>query len=355
MNRHSRWMMALGAAVLLASALPARAAPQDAPAVTTGIPDLPTQVTEEGQTVSYDAYSWRRRELDKKLPLEEAWPGEFAIGQSFKRFGLDKAPVPEQILAPTRIARDVYLVDSHVNHTYLIDAGPEGLILVDPGLEENVAPILANIKKLGFSPSAVKWVINTHAHFDHAMADAHFQKLGAKILIGRPDVGAVEKGTQVTGKYVSSMPTNYPTFKVDWPIDDGEELKLGNKTILAIATPGHTPGSTCFLLVVDHKNILFGGDSVLFDYRLGDQRLSFADNVAYLASLKKVAHFLALPGGYVRWDILLPGHGTIVMDRAYLDVLKDLRQVQLDVTLNQDVDALPFGDDYYRKMMFGRP
>jgi glyoxylase-like metal-dependent hydrolase (beta-lactamase superfamily II) len=346
-----RTWIALAATAFLASAFAANAAP---PATTT-IQDLPLQVTEEGQHVSYDAYTWQRRELAKRLPLYDSWPTDDKFADQFKRFGLDKPPVPDQITAPVRIMKDVYLVDSHVNHTYLIDAGPAGLILIDPGQEENVAPILANIQKLGFSPSAVRWVINTHAHFDHAMADAHFQKLGAKILIGRPDVGAVEKGTQVTAKFASSMPNNYPTFKVDWPIDDGEELRLGNKMILAIATPGHTPGSTCFLLVVDHKNILFGGDTILFDYRLGDQRLSFADNVAYLASLKKVAHFLALPGGYVSYDVLLPGHGTIVMDRAYMDVLKDLRQVEWDVTMGQDVNALPFGDDYYRKLMFGRP
>ncbi len=132
---------------------------------------------------------------------------------------------------------------------------------------------------------------------------------------------------------------------------------LGNKTFRAISTPGHTAGSTCFLLTIDGKNILFGGDTVLFDYRLGYQGTSYADDPAYLASLKKIAKFSVTPypAGKVRWDVLLPGHGAIVLDRAYLDVLKAVRQVQWDVTVGEEIKALPFYDDAYRKFMFGRP
>lgn len=315
-------------------------------------PALKTQTTEEGQTVAFDAYSWQRRELAKRLPLSEPWPSEGAIAAQFKRFSLDKGSAAQLIAAPSKIATDVYLVNSEPNHSYLIDAGPDGLILVDPGLESNVEAILKNVEALGYSRGAIKWVLNTHAHFDHSMADAHFQRLGAKILVGRADAAAVEKATVITAKIVlpPAVQAGYPTVKVDWPLDDGEELMLGNKKLTAIATPGHTEGSTCFLLNIDGKNILFGGDTVLFDYRLGAQG-PFADNHAYLASLKK----LAAIGGFVRWDMLLPGHGAIVLDRASLDIMKAARQVQLDLDNGTAIDALPFADDYYRQYMFGRP
>ena len=314
---------------------------------------LPTQKTEEGQTVIYDAYTWRRRELAKRLPINEPWPSEAAIGAQFKRFGLDVAPIPEQIPTPSRIMPDIYLVNTTPNLTYLIDAGPGQLVLIDPGMEYNVDAILRNVAALGFSPKDIKWVINTHAHFDHAMADAHFQKLGAKILVGRDDVGAVEKGTEVTGKIAlpPAIRDHYPTLHVDWPVDDGEDLVLGDKTFMAIHTPGHTDGSTCFMLKVDGKTILFGGDTILFDYRLGAQLMPFADNVAYLGALKKLVRFEK----FYRWDALLPGHVTMVLDRAYEDVLKGERQVELDVTDGQPVEALPFATDDYRKLMFGRP
>ncbi len=322
------------------------------------IADLPVQTTEEGQKVIYDRYTWQRRELTKRLPLNEAWPSEFDIAAQFKRFGLDNPPIPAKLPLPARIMPDIYLVNTDPNLVYLIDAGPDGLVIIDPGMTVNYDSILKNIEALGFSPKQVKWVINTHAHFDHSMLDAAFQKLGAKVLIGRDDVPAVEKGTDITAKWAlplfgQAVPV-YPTVKVDWPVDDGETLKLGNKTFYAIHTPGHTPGSTCYMLQIDGKNILFGGDTALFDYRLAAQPAPFSDNATYLASLRKLAGF----GFYtnkIRWDVLLPGHGTMVMDRAFADLEKSYRQVELDVTDNAPVEALPFGTDSYRKLMFGRP
>lgn len=318
---------------------------------------LPTVKTEEGQSIVYDEYTWQRRELAKRLPLDQPWPKESDIHAVFVRFGLDK-PSVQYVFAPARITRDVYLVNVKPNLTYLIDAGPAGLVIVDPGLEENVESILKNVEALGFSRKSIKWVLNTHAHFDHSMADAHFQRLGAKILVGRADVAAVEKGTLVTAKYALSpaQVAAYPTLTVDRPVDDGEQIVLGDKTFTAISTPGHTPGSTCYVLTIDGLNILFGGDTVLYDYRLGAQATPFADNVAYLASLRKVANFNANPTLHpVRWDMLLPGHGVMVLDHAYMDVLKDLRQVQWDDANGAPIAALPFADDDYRKLMFGRP
>lgn len=313
---------------------------------------LPSRKTEEGQTVIFDGYTWKRRELAKRLPLDEAWPSDSAIEAQFERFGLNSPSIGDSIPVPSRIMTDVYLVNSEPNLTYLIDAGQGNLVIIDPGLESNAEAILSRIKAIGFSPGDIKWVINTHAHFDHSMADAYFQKLGAKILIGRADVAAVEKGTDITANF--ALPggvERYPTALVDWPVDDGERLVLGNKTFLAIHTPGHTEGATCFMLSVEGKTLLFGGDTVLFDYRLGYQGLPSSDDVAYLASLKKLTKL----GEQHRWDVLLPGHGTITLDRAYLDLLKGLRQVELDVTNGDPVDSLPFATDAYREIMFGRP
>ncbi|MBS0331284.1 MAG: hypothetical protein JSS35_00825 [Proteobacteria bacterium] len=60
-------------------------------------------------------------------------------------------------------------------------------------------------------------------------------------------------------------------------------------------------------------------------------------------------------GHRTRWDVLLPGHGTIVLERAYADVTKGVMQVQWDVANGEEVKALPFSDDGYRRLMFGRP
>lgn len=314
--------------------------------------------TEEGQKVIFDRYTWQRRELCKRLPLSEAYPPweGAAIEAAFKRFDLADAPVPAAIPTPSEITTDIYLVNSVPNHAYLIDCDPEGLAIVDPGLASNVESIVGAISALGFRPETVRWIINTHAHFDHSMADAAFVARGAEVLIGRPDAAAVEKGTEVTAGFVlpASQRTPYPKAKVGHPLDDGEVFVLGDKTFHAIATPGHTPGSTCYLLTIGGKNILFGGDTVLYDYRLGAQQLAFANDVDYLASLKKLGRY-PISLAPTRWDMLLPGHGAIVLDRADMDLAKATRQVAWCVQNGEAIKALPFADTFYRTLMFGRP
>lgn len=318
---------------------------------------LPTQVSEEGQQVVFDRYTWQRRELAKRLPLDQAWPAEPELSAAFAKHGLDKPPVPEAIATPTRILPDVYLVGSQPNHTYLIDAGVDGLVLIDPGLASNFDAIVANIERLGYSRKRIRWVLNTHAHFDHSMADGLFQKLGAQILVGAADADAVERATRVTASFMlpAAMRSPYPRTRVEWRVADGEELTLGNKTLHAIHTPGHTAGSTCFLLQIDGRNILFSGDTLLYDHRLGAQGTAYADNQAYVGSLRKLARFTLNITDRLRWDVLLSGHGTLVLDRAYLDIDKGWRTVQIDLLEGDPVDALPFATERYRTTMFGRP
>jgi len=318
---------------------------------------LQVQITEEGQRVVFDRYTWQRRELTKRLPLDQPWPNENDIGAAFTKYGLDKPPVPEFIPTPARILPDVYLVGSQPNHTYLIDGGPEGLALIDPGLMSNFDAIVANVERLGFSRKRIRWVLNTHAHFDHSMADGLFQRLGAKILIGSADADAVERATRVTANYMLPPQTlaTYPRTKIDWRLADGEELRLGNKTFHVIHTPGHTEGSSCFLLQFEGRNILFTGDTLLYDHRLGAQSTAYADNRSYVGSLGKLARFTLNTVDRVRWDTLLPGHGVLVLDRAYLDIEKGWRTVQIDLLEGDPVDALPFATNRYRTLMFGRP
>lgn len=323
------------------------------PAASAGVPDLPVVVTEEGQKVVFDEYTWKRRELAKRLPHGEPWPADEKIDEAHGKLKLKTAP--RFISSPARILPDVYLVNNEPNHTYLIDAGDAGLVLVDPGMSHTVASVKENIARLGLGKRQVKWVLNTHAHFDHAMADEDFRKDGAEIMIGAADADAIEKGTAVAALYLLMPDLPYPVTKVGNRLADGEILKLGNKTFYAIATPGHTPGSTCFLLQVDGRNILFGGDTLLYDHRLGNQTTSFSDNHVYLGALKKLAGFHLDPRLPFQWDVLLPGHGTIVLDRAYMDVEKGFRTTQTDMTEGYTVEALPFATPLYRKMMSGRP
>jgi glyoxylase-like metal-dependent hydrolase (beta-lactamase superfamily II) len=68
------------------------------------------------------------------------------------------------------------------------------------------------------------------------------------------------------------------------PLSDGEAIRFGQSSVRAIHTPGHTPGSTCFLLEGDEP-VLFAGDT-LFRRSIGRTDLWGGDTDAILASIR---------------------------------------------------------------------
>jgi glyoxylase-like metal-dependent hydrolase (beta-lactamase superfamily II) len=316
-------------------------------------------LTEEGQQVVFDKYTYQRRELAKRLPLEDAWPVAKEMVKALGRYGLDQVKLAPAIPVPARIATGVYLVgqDRVANLTYMIDCGPDGVAIVDPTYESEVERTIANVELCGRSRKDIRWVINTHCHYDHALADRKFRELGAEIMIHEEDAAAVEKGTEVTAFYMMAKQSGgagFPTSKVDRRLSDGETLKLGNRSLLVIHTPGHTPGSASFVLNEDGKTLLFSGDTVFYDYRMGYQGTPYSDNRKYLFSLEKLERFGA--GDHkIRWDILLPGHGAIAMDKAYLDIRKARELLAGDLAAGREVRAMPYDTREYRMRMYGRP
>ena len=309
--------------------------------------------TEEGQRVSFDQGTYQLRELTKKLPPEEPWPRGPAMKEALARYGLDRN-TPARVV-PAQIARDVYLVGQErlSNLTYMIDCGPQGVAIIDPTEDSEFDLTVAGVEKCGRKKTDIRWVLNTHCHVDHSMADKKFQQLGAQIILHEADADAVEKGTQVTAYYLLKGLKEFPQCPVARRLSDGEELELGTQRLRVIHTPGHTPGSVCFLLEAEGKNLLFSGDTVLYDGRLGLQGNPYADNMQYLASLRKLAGF-TWNGTAVRWDALLPGHGAMSMDKAYVDVEKARASVEDSLARGREVLATPYGTAEYRQRMYGR-
>lgn len=316
-------------------------------------------LTEEGQLVVFDRSTWQMRELAKRVDPQRPWPRGKAMEEALAQYGLDKNTPERAIPVPAQIAPDVYLVgqDRVSNLTYMIDCGPDGVAVIDPTYESEYERTVANIEKCGRTRKEIRWVLNTHCHIDHAMADRKFREGGAEILVPTLDADHVEKGTRVTAFYLVAKQTGnapFPKCKVDRRLVDGEELQLGNKLLHVIDTPGHTPGSASFLLQAGGKNLLFAGDTVLYDARLGWQGNPYADNRQYLASLEKLERY-TLVGDAFRWDTLLPGHGCIAMDKAYMDVLKARQTVAGDLAAGREIQSVPFATPEYRQRMYGRP
>lgn len=129
-------------------------------------------------------------------------------------------------MPPFRIVGNTYFVGTYQASSHLIDTG-DGLILIDTGYENTARLVLASIRELGFCPEDIKYIINTHWHWDHTEATAEIAALsGAKTLIGRDD-------------YDRAL----AYFTPDILIDDGDTLTLGNTTVTFLHTPGHTKGT----------------------------------------------------------------------------------------------------------------
>ena len=86
----------------------------------------------------------------------------------------------------------------------------------------------------------VKAIIITHNHMDHLLGfDDVTSAIDAPVAIGEADAHALKK----------------PPARL---LKDGDEIKAGTITLKAIATPGHTPGSTCYTV----GNSIFTGDTL---------------------------------------------------------------------------------------------
>lgn len=128
----------------------------------------------------------------------------------------------------------------------------DGAILIDAPMEENVTRIEYAVRARGVKMREVKYLLLSHAHFDHAGGLAGIKKLtGAKLVVGARDVQAVSTG--IPPGETSYGVIKFPAAKVDVAARDGSKVTLGGVTLTAVSTPGHTPGCTSWKMRIVEK------------------------------------------------------------------------------------------------------
>lgn len=168
-------------------------------------------------------------------------------------------------------------------------------VVIDPG--DEAPKIIAALKKENVT---VKYLLHTHAHFDHIGATREIkEQLDTSICLHRGD----EKIYQMLPMQGQMFGMTFAEPKpVDKFIEDGEILKFGDHKIEVIHTPGHSPGGVCFK-ISEKDQLLFSGDS-LFQGSVGRTDLWGGDTDTLIGSIK--SRLLTLDGD----TQVFPGHGA---------------------------------------------
>ena len=172
-----------------------------------------------------------------------------------------------------KIADNLYYVGSKGLASYLITT-PQGNIIINSSLESSVPMIKASVEKLGFKFSDTKILLISHSHWDHDAGSAALKKeTGAQYMVMDADVPVVESGGKEDFQYWNQPNTLYPPAKVDRVLHDGDTVKLGNVTLTAHKTPGHTKGCTTWTFRTTDKGktynvVIVGSPNVNAGYKL---------------------------------------------------------------------------------------
>jgi metallo-beta-lactamase class B len=174
---------------------------------------------------------------------------------------------------PFKVAGPLYYVGSKGLASYLVTT-PQGHILINSSMEANVPLIQASVEQLGFKFTDIKILLISHAHWDHDAGSALVKKLtGASYQVMEQDVSVVESGGRTDFHYSGFPASLYPPAKVDRVLHDGDVVKLGDVSLVAHLTPGHTKGCTTWSIKVseggkEYDAVIVGSPNVNDGYKL---------------------------------------------------------------------------------------
>ncbi len=148
-------------------------------------------------------------------------------------------------LAPFRISGNLYYVGSRDLAAYLV-VTPQGNILINANLESSPALIRRGVEQLGFRWGDTRVLLSSQAHYDHVAGAAEIiRETHARYMVMDGDVGVVESGG---GSDFDSTLPHFPPARVDRTLHDNDPVTLGDVTLTAHKTAGHTRGCTTWTM-----------------------------------------------------------------------------------------------------------
>ena len=246
--------------------------------------------------------------------------------------------------APFTIMDNIHHVGGASVSAYLITTD-EGHFLIDGILPQSPPMIIENIEALGFDMQDVRYLLNSHAHIDHAGGLAALQQAsGATMVASEKDAPILEAGAISFGP-TGGMP--FPPVRVDQIIPDGGELTLGDTTLTAVIMPGHSPGCTSWLMDVTdedgnphtaffHCSTSLGGQRIapesypgmVEDYRSSFERVREIDADMFLA------FHSSMFGMADRYERLMAGDHLAFVEEGALQRFNDASEAQFNTALS---------------------
>jgi hydroxyacylglutathione hydrolase len=192
------------------------------------------------------------------------------------------------------------------NATYLVIDERGDALVIDPSMGER--QIIAAVKEHGLH---LVEILNTHGHPDHIYGNAAVKEATrARLAIHRLDE------YRLGPKAPPTLEFRVPPSHADDLFDEGPLRYVADLELLALHTPGHTEGSTCFYF--EREGLIFSGD-VLFRGTTGRWDQPGGDREAMERSLERL---LELPLA----TKVYPGHGAPTTIGAELPTLRQMRE-----------------------------
>ena len=168
-----------------------------------------------------------------------------------------------------------------VNCYILADDKTKDAVVIDPG--DDAEDILKIIKDKGFK---VKYIVNTHAHFDHVGANKAIKDAtGAELLLHEGDAPVLAYASKQSAVFGMSPVSTPPA---DRYVKHGDVISAGEVSLKVLHTPGHSPGGISLL----EEGMVFTGDA-LFAGSIGRTDLPGGDLKTLLNAIKK--NLMTLP------------------------------------------------------------
>lgn len=206
-------------------------------------------------------------------------------------------------------------------NTIIVWGDTRKAVIIDPGFfhPEEKREFMEFISGEGLEPEAI---LLTHAHFDHiyGVSDC-VETFGIPVYLHPDDKDLKEQMCRMATKFFLKEPGT------DWEstdIADGDKISLAGLEFKVIHTPGHSPGSVCYLL--ESSGDLFSGDT-LFAGSIGRTDFDFGDYDKEIVSIME--KIIWLDSG----TVVHPGHGgqtTIGTERVQNPFLQPFNEKDED-------------------------